>query len=107
MGVQLVLGWLVTSAVVLGPLYFLREIDVNPLRYLGFLLVYVIVCNLFTPSYDTGDLGWGGGTVDNPFSYSDDQNRFWRNIAMLMYPGKLVWWTLRLTWRAIGTMGKR
>ncbi|MBM4367419.1 MAG: hypothetical protein FJ102_14500, partial [Deltaproteobacteria bacterium] len=89
-----------------GPLLFLGEVDVDPLHYLGFLAAYVVISNLFTPSYDASDLGWGGGTIDNPFSHTDDQNRFLRNLAFFLFPGKLVWWTLRLTWAAIGRAGR-
>ncbi|MBM4369338.1 MAG: hypothetical protein FJ102_24205, partial [Deltaproteobacteria bacterium] len=69
---QLAAGWFVTLAIVVGPLLFLGEVDVDPLHYLGFLAAYVVISNLFTPSYDASDLGWGGGTIDNPFSHTDD-----------------------------------
>ncbi|MFN7144045.1 MAG: hypothetical protein ACK4YP_09730 [Myxococcota bacterium] len=101
-GAALAVGWALTLATAGGPWLYL-EVGLGP--YVLGWVAYVVMANLLTPSVDTNDLGWGGGLWDNPFSYSDDRNRFLYTLALVLWPGKLVWWTLRLTWRAIGRLG--
>jgi hypothetical protein len=39
--------------------------------------------------------------IDNPFSFEDDHNRAMLKIALFVWPGRVVWWTLGRTWRII------
>ncbi len=43
---------------------------------------YVLVCTLLDPHPDHEDLGFGGGLLDNPLSYSDNWNRILLTIAV-------------------------
>lgn len=75
-------------------------ITVVNLNYWWVFLVYVFIANLITPRWDPDDLGlFGSRHIDNPFSWTDDYNRAMRNLALLLFPGKIVWFTLRLSAR--------
>lgn len=60
-------------------------------NYWWVLAVYLVISVLFTPTYDSGEVGFFGGFMDNPLSLHDDwerQNRAW---FLLLLPGKTVW----------------
>ncbi|MGM0567539.1 MAG: hypothetical protein ACQESX_12335 [Bacteroidota bacterium] len=76
----------------------------NP-NYWIVMAVYIGICGFFQPpDVDWNDMGWFGGLVNNPFSYSDDINRlkFW--FFLLMIPGKIIVATITVTYRLIRTM---
>jgi hypothetical protein len=76
----------------------------NP-KYWLVLAAYIGICGFFQPpDVDWNDMGWFGGLVNNPFSYSDDINRlkFW--FFLLMIPGKIIVATMTATYRLISTM---
>ena len=75
----------------------------NPM-YMVIMAIYIGLCGLFqTPNVDRNDMGWFGGLVNNPFSYSDDINRqkFW--LLLLMLPGKIMVMTATATYGLIRT----
>jgi hypothetical protein len=54
---------------------------------LGGVAVYLLAGWTFRPIPDTGNMGWLGGLVDNPFRFSDDINRFLIFLKIFMFPG--------------------
>lgn len=102
----LLLGWLFTVGLLLGPYialnHYLGPLESwIPLSYGLLMLTYLLAANAINASPDTSDLGIGGTMIDNPFSYTDDYNRAMLKIALFLWPGKVVWWTLGRTWRVI------
>jgi|GEM_PF-1345375 len=66
------------------------------------VFAYILICATFNaPEVNRHDMGWFGGLVDNPFSYSDDANRTKLLILLLMVPGKIILVTLSATYRLI------
>lgn len=64
--------------------------------------VYIGICGLFPmPEVDRGDLGWFGGLVDNPFSFSDDLNRTKLLLLVCMIPGRIIANTLVVSYRLV------
>lgn len=55
----------------------------------GFVL-YLVAGYFLRPNPDLSNLGLFGGLIDNPFRYSDDQNRNLLFLAMLLFPGYLL-----------------
>jgi len=99
-------GWaLIAAMLVLTALISASELGLympgGPLGVLGGAAVYLLISFLWTPSPDTSDLGYFGGLSDNPFSFSDDWNRFLLSVNLLLYPGRIASWTLRVTWRKV------
>jgi hypothetical protein len=109
--------WILSVLVIFGPYYFLvyglpRIQEFEPMlnfdfqagyisyinaNYRWWMLVYLVVAFVLTPRVDTDDLGWGGGLVDNPFSYSDDLNRAKLVLVIILMPGKIVFLSVRNT----------
>lgn len=76
----------------------------NP-TYWVIVAIYTGICASFqTPNINWKDMGWFGGLVNNPFSYSDNINRqkYW--LLMLMLPGKIIVVTATATYRLIRTL---
>ncbi len=73
----------------------------NP-KYWVIVGIYVAICAAFQPpEVDWKDMGWLGGVVNNPFSYSDNINRHKFALLLLMMPGKIIVVTLTATYRLI------
>ncbi len=73
----------------------------NPL-YWVIVGTYILICATFqSPDVDWNDLGWFGGLVNNPFSYSDNINRHRLVLLLMMMPGKIVVVTFTATYRLI------
>ena len=73
----------------------------NP-TYWVIAAMYTGICALLQPpSVDWNDMGWFGGLVNNPFSFSDDVNRQKLWLLLLMLPGKIIVVTLTATYRLI------
>ena len=53
----------------------------------GAIILYSLVAYFIRPEPDTEDMGLLGGMVDNPFSYSDDTNRFLMFLKIVFMPG--------------------
>jgi hypothetical protein len=56
----------------------------------GLLLVYIGVAFFVRPEPNTEDLGWCGGLIDNPFSYSDGVNRWLWSLHCFLGPGRFA-----------------
>lgn len=56
----------------------------------GITLAYVLIGHVVRVNPDTTDLGLFGGLIDNPFSYTDDVNRFMLFLQILLMPGRLI-----------------
>ncbi len=69
----------------------------NPPYWIA-MAVYLAISFLITPSVDTENLGLGGTLWNNPFSLEDDRNRALLGIGLILAPGKIVAYALRLTW---------
>jgi hypothetical protein len=54
------------------------------------LLTYLGAAYAIRPEPDTADLGWFGGMMDNPFSFTDDYNRFLLWVKILLLPGLFI-----------------
>jgi hypothetical protein len=63
---------------------------------------YLLVAQFIRPEPDTSDLGWFGGMVDNPFSYSDDVNRFLLFLQITLLPGRFIVQSIRNSIRLLG-----
>ena len=61
--------------------------------YLAFtigLAVYSVISFIIVPKPDYDDIGIAGGLIDNPFSLSDDINRFLIFLKILFLPGRII-----------------
>lgn len=119
--IKLGLLWALSVVIVVGPyllfLYGIPELvtsitqghaemdpekvrDALTPRYLWGMAIYLLLGVAFSPRYDPGKLGlFGNVFLDNPFSYEDDFNRTMLALSLLLAPAKIVWATLRSTWR--------
>jgi hypothetical protein len=68
------------------------------LTRLSCLALYIVLSHFINVAPDTRNLGWLGGAVDNPFRISDDFNRWLLFIQILLLPGKLVAYSLVISW---------
>ena len=107
----LILGWLWTLTLVLGPyaflLVWLPQQTGDPvavwihMTYWMVMAIYLMAAATVDPSFDRSNMGWAGGMIDNPFSFEDDMNRaglFW---ALALLPGKAACWTIAQTFGAV------
>lgn len=102
----LTLGLIFSLAFVLGPFITLMVLvpDVQPwiiITYWLFMVIYLLSALTINVNPDTSNLGIGSTMINNPFSFEDDHNRAMLKIALFLWPGKLVCWTLARTYRAI------
>lgn len=73
----------------------------NPYYWIVVAL-YIFICGAFNPpEVDRHNMGWFGGLVDNPFSFTDDINRTKFKILLLMVPGKIIIMTFIVTYRLV------
>lgn len=108
--VKLTLGWLFSLTLVLGP--WLAGLIWWPgmpgwvhVAYPIAMFTYLAAAATTTPDYDETNLGWAGGMIDNPFSFEDDHNRMGLAYAIFLLPGKVVCWTLVVTWALVFSKG--
>jgi hypothetical protein len=101
--------WLIWLAVVTGFLFLgvslcwvfhnLFYIEAKSiLLKLGNLALYVLTGHFVTAKPTYTNVGWLGGVVDNPFRISDDYNRWLVFIAVILLPGKLIAYSLVMSW---------
>ena len=62
------------------------------------LALYILVGHLVTAKPNYTNVGWLGGVIDNPFRISDDYNRWLVFIGFILLPGKLVAYSLVMSW---------
>ena len=67
------------------------------LRFCLFTL-YVVVGHFIRPAPDHTNVGWLGGLVDNPFRISDDYNRWLLLAQISLIPGRLIAYSLLMSW---------
>ena len=53
-------------------------------------IAYLFLGYFCHPNPDTSNMGWMGGLFDNPFRFSDDMNRFWIFLILILYPGRFI-----------------
>lgn len=102
----LALGLVFSLTLLLGPHVAIVTLvpDYQPwmlATYWMCMVIYLMASYCIEVSPDTSNMGLGGTMIDNPFSYEDDHNRAMMKIALFVWPGKVVWWTLGRTVRAI------
>ncbi len=103
-GLKLIVGWVFSLVLVVGP--WAAAMIWWPggvpgwfhVAYPMAMFIYIAAAATMTPDYDSTNLGWAGGLIDNPFSFEDDFNRFGLGLTILLIPGKVVCWTLAVTW---------
>ncbi|MGL4736263.1 MAG: hypothetical protein ACRCW2_02300 [Cellulosilyticaceae bacterium] len=59
-----------------------------------FVLIYVLLGYHCMPEPDYSNMGWMGGLMDNPLRISDDFNRLFLALKVLLYPGKFIGMTV-------------
>jgi len=62
--------------------------------YIVVLIIYVILSYLLHPQVDYGNMGLFGGLFDDPTQDGDDINRMLSIFKKLLYPGKIIAWSL-------------
>ncbi|WP_080057911.1 hypothetical protein [Spirosoma aerolatum] len=65
---------------------------------LCFLAIYVLLSHSITATPDYTNVGWLEGLIDNPFRISDDYNRWLIYIQVILLPGKLMAYSLIMSW---------
>ncbi len=96
--VSLPLAWTLTLLTLIGPWMWLQRQNVPLETYLIGVIAYTLLCYGLTPSYDPGKLSY------DAWSEEDDWHRNMRNLVLLLIPGKIVLWTFRATWDALGRL---
>ena len=75
--------------------------DLTPIYWI-ILVVYLGLANILSPKFDPDNLGlFGGPWIDNPFTFEDDYNRVLMFFAIVLAPGKFVWFTIHRTIRVM------
>jgi len=102
----LALGLIFSVVLVIGPhvaivLYVPNYEPWMLITYWLCMATYLAAAYLINVSPDTSNLGLGGTILNNPFSYEDDHNRVMLKIALFLWPGKLVLWTLVRAYRVV------
>lgn len=92
----LVIGKLATVLLVVGFAYALAitKIDYPAWKitaiYFGGVLLYCGIAYLVRPNPNYMNMGWGGGLMNDPTQYSDNINRWLRDLECLLQPGQLA-----------------
>ena len=101
--------WLIWLAIAIGLLlcgvglwwvfYNLRYVSSGQIVLkLCWLTLYILASYKITARPDYSNVGWLGGLFDNPFRISDDYNRWLIYLQVLLLPGKLMAYSVVLTW---------
>ncbi len=62
------------------------------------LVLYVMISYSLRVKPDYSNVGWLGGLMDNPFRISDNFNRWLVYLQALLVPGKLIVYSLLMSW---------
>ncbi len=65
---------------------------------LGSLALYVVISHFVTVTPNYTNVGWVRGLLDNPFRISDDYNRRLIVMQAILLPGKLIAYSLLMSW---------
>jgi len=63
-----------------------------------YLTLYVVISYFVNFTPDHTNIGWLGGLIDNPFRISDDFNRWLLFAQIILLPGKLIGYSLVMSW---------
>lgn len=80
--IKLFARWILSLVILLGPAVAVQYIMAGTAGlgtwsiYVGVWLVLLLIARYVEFCPDTDDLGWFGGRMNDPFSWSDDRNRF-------------------------------
>lgn len=69
--------------------------------------LYMLISHSVTARPDYTNVGWLGGLMDNPFRISDDYNRLLIYLQALLLPGKLMAYSLIISWLLVQYIRKR
>ena len=94
-----ILGLLVSAGLIyLYVVYAIPELKLgyegSTFFYIVVLIVYVIISYVVHPQVDYQNMGIFGGLFDDPTTIEDDINRKLDFLKKLLYPGKLIAWSL-------------
>lgn len=116
--VRLMLWWVASLAVILGPYLLLRYalpmwLDdqgthavqageklaaMLDTHYWWMIGGYLLISFTVSPRPISDYYGlFGSPTIDNPFTWEDNYNRTMATLAILLFPGKVVWHTIEQT----------
>ncbi|PMD90772.1 hypothetical protein BWI97_22625 [Siphonobacter sp. BAB-5405] len=102
--VAMVAGLILVSVSLYGVFYEAGDGGIQPvLIKLSCLVAYMLIGHFVDATPDYTNVGWLGGLIDNPFRISDDFNRLLLFTQALLLPGKLMAYSLIITW----LIGKR
>lgn len=101
--------WLIWLAITLGFVlvgiglywvcYNLPDTGIEPVLFkLSWLTIYVLISHFVKVTPDYTNVGWLGGLIDNPFRISDDYNRWLALFQAVLLPGKLMAYSLVMSW---------
>lgn len=68
------------------------------IRRFCWFAVYVVASYFVNAKPETSNVGWAGGLINNPFRISDDFNRMLLILQILLLPGKLMAYSLIISW---------
>ena len=88
--VALITGAYVYVLPALSSFFETRHYKIGYLAFTIGLVIYSVISFIVTPKPDYDDIGIAGGLIDNPFSYSDDINRFLIFLKILLLPGRII-----------------
>ena len=94
---KLIASWIFSIAFMVGPyialVHYFPDIRgwVHGLYWVG-MATYIMAASTTTPRYDDTRM------YHNPFSYEDDHNRAMHQLALMLLPGKIIWFAIVLTW---------
>ena len=74
---------------------------------LSCLALYVTTSQFIAVTPENKNIGWLGGLIDNPFRISDDFNRWLLFLQVFLLPGKLIAYSLAISWILIHHLFKK
>jgi len=91
---SIIAGGMVSILVLIAPFYSILYYRGFDLKIMGLtaagLLIYLLIAYRVNPVAETENMGYLGGLINNPFRYTDDINRFFLFMKILLYPGRLL-----------------
>ena len=102
--VAIAAGLILAGICIYGVFYNAADVGTETvLLKLGCLMVYMLISHFVNAVPDYTNVGWLGGLIDHPFRISDDYNRLLLFTQALLLPGKLMAYSLIMSW----LIGKR
>lgn len=93
------IGVILASISLYWVFYDLAYVGAVPVLFkLCWLILYSLISHSVTATPDYTNVGWLGGVIDNPFRISDDYNRLLVYIQVILLPGKLIAYSLVMSW---------